>query len=86
MPAGLTVSGSPIGGAGGTINVTTSLSGVVHAGAGAFTAGLVVNADINDVNWNKVSGTPTTVTGYGITNAVRNDITYADPTWITTLA
>ncbi len=32
----------------------------------------ITNAKINDVNFSKITGTPTTVSGYGITNAVTN--------------
>lgn len=86
MPTGFAVSGSPVTGTGGHITVTTPLSGVVHAGGGNFTASQIVDADVNNVNWSKITSTPTTVTGYGITNAARTDITYFDPSWISSLA
>lgn len=86
MPGGFTVTNSPQTGTGGTINVTSSLSGVVHANAGVFTGSQIVDADVTNVSWSKIISTPTTVTGYGISNAVRTDVTYANPSWITTLA
>ncbi|MEJ5245429.1 MAG: hypothetical protein WHV28_06950, partial [Bacteroidota bacterium] len=36
-------------------------------------------------DWADVNNTPTTVQGYGITNAVRTDLTYNDPSWLTGL-
>lgn len=35
----------------------------------------VTNAKINDVAWSKVTGTPTTLSGYGITDALSNSTT-----------
>jgi hypothetical protein len=47
----------------------------------------VTNAKINDVVWSKITGTPTTILGYGITDPiVLTSSSYADPAWITSLA
>jgi hypothetical protein len=46
---------------------------IVVSGSGAtwtIDTNAVTNAKINDVAWSKVTGTPTTLAGYGITNAV----------------
>jgi hypothetical protein len=37
--------------------------------------GTITNADINDVNWNKITGKPTTISGYGISDATPNNRT-----------
>jgi len=48
-----------------------SVAGVVHnTSAGVLTTGQVVAAEIASVNWSVVLGTPTTLSGYGITDAV----------------
>jgi hypothetical protein len=36
--------------------------------------------------WSKITGTPTTIAGYGITDAVSTSGSYANPSWITSLA
>lgn len=85
MPTGFSVSPSTLS-ASGTFTVTTPLSnGVTHIVGGAFTSSPVVNGDITSIDWTKITNTPTTVTGYGITNAVRTDQTYVNPTWLTSL-
>lgn len=64
----------------------------VAAGAGiAYSklnlAGSVVNADIVSLAWSKLTGTPTTLAGYGIADpVVLTSGSYADPAWITSLA
>ncbi len=45
-------------------NVTISNSGVTTISNGA-----IVNSMVTDVAWSKITGTPTTLAGYGITNA-----------------
>lgn len=46
-------------------------AGVVHASsAGVFSSSLVVDADVHDVAWGKLTGAPTTLAGFGITDAV----------------
>ena len=47
----------------------------------------VANAQITDVAWSKVTGTPTSISGYGITDSlVYTTSTYSNPSWITALA
>jgi hypothetical protein len=47
----------------------------------------VGNAQITDVAWSKVTGTPTSISGYGITDSlVYTTSTYSNPSWITALA
>lgn len=71
-----------------TGNQTITLSGdVTGSGTTAITATIanlaVTNAKINDVAWSKVSGTPTTLSGYGITNAVDGTGTANElPYWV----
>ena len=36
--------------------------------------------------WGKITGTPTTLSGYGITDGVSTGSTYANPSWLTSLA
>jgi hypothetical protein len=52
-----------------TITLTGDVTGI---GTGTFAATIgankVVNSMINDVAWSKITGTPTTISGYGITN------------------
>jgi hypothetical protein len=86
MPVGFTVINTPLTGTGGTIHVTTSMSGVVVVSGGVFTGAQIVDSNVANVSWSKIMSTPTTVTGYGITNAVRTDQTYSNPTFISSLA
>lgn len=53
-----------------------------------FTYNDVGNAlSINAIAWSKITGTPTTLAGYGITDPiVLTSGSYADPAWITSLA
>ncbi|OFZ28810.1 MAG: hypothetical protein A2622_06930, partial [Bdellovibrionales bacterium RIFCSPHIGHO2_01_FULL_40_29] len=56
-------------------DATISNAGALTIGAGAITTGkldnlAVTNAKINDVAWGKVTATPTTIAGYGITDAI----------------
>lgn len=48
----------------------TSITTLGTVISGTWNASPIVNAFINDVAWSKISGTPTTLSGYGITNAV----------------
>lgn len=54
----------------------SALTGDVTASAGSNSTTIanlaVTNAKINDVAWSKVTGTPTTLAGYGITNGALN--------------
>lgn len=45
------------------------------SGVSALTYGFIVNANVSDVAWSKITGTPTTIAGYGITNATLNTLT-----------
>jgi len=58
---------------GGNIR-TSAITGDVSISAGGSTATIgnlaVTNAKINDVAWSKVTSTPTTLSGYGITDAI----------------
>jgi len=62
--------------------------GRTNLGLGSLaTLSSVANAQITDVAWSKVTGTPTTIAGYGITDSlVYTTSTYSNPAWITTLA
>lgn len=44
-------------------------------GTTALATNSVTNAKINDVAWSKITGTPTTLSGYGITDALSNSTT-----------
>jgi hypothetical protein len=62
---------------GNASNIATgvALSGdatITNAGVMTITNNAITNAKINDVNWSKVTGTPTTIAGYAITNAITN--------------
>lgn len=72
-----TISGTHTGSSSGTNtgDQTITLTGdVTGTGTGSFAtsiaAGAVGNAEISDVAWSKVSSTPTTLSGYGITDAL----------------
>ena len=41
---------------------------------------------ITSLNWNKIASTPTTLSGYGITDGVSTSGSYSNPSWITDLA
>jgi len=41
---------------------------------------------ITSLTWSKISGTPTTLSGYNITDGVSTSGSYANPSWITSLA
>ena len=94
--AGLSQTAQPVqkGGAAGTNNLTgdfnigpgrtvTVASGgtLVVASGGTFTPGT------GSINWSAITGTPTTLSGYGITDpVVLTSGSYANPSWITSLA
>jgi hypothetical protein len=40
------------------------------SGVSALTYGFIVNANVSDVAWSKITGTPTTLAGYGISDGV----------------
>jgi hypothetical protein len=63
-------------------------NGRINLGLGSLaTLSSVGNAQITDVAWSKVTGTPTSISGYGITDSlVYTTSTYSNPSWITALA
>lgn len=67
-----------------TINTTTHTA-VVHDGvlAGGYPLALAVHTHV----WGDITGTPTTLSGYGITDSiVLTSGSYANPIWITSFA
>lgn len=63
-----------------TGDVTSSGDGATVISNNAVTGakildGTITNADINDVAWGKITGKPTTISGYGITDATPNNRT-----------
>jgi len=46
----------------------------------------VDGSQLTNLAWGNISGKPTTLGGYGITDAVNTGGSYADPSWITSLA
>lgn len=58
--------------AGGGLTVSAfTTPGILHNNAiGVFSSSLIVDADVTSVAWTKVTSTPTTLGGYGITDAV----------------
>jgi hypothetical protein len=73
-------------------NLTGNVTGDVSGNAGTVTNGVYTNGSysnpswITSLGWNKISSTPTTISGYGITDGVSTGGSYADPSWITSLA
>jgi hypothetical protein len=74
----------------GTQGLTSTQQGYgrTNLGLGSLaTLSSVGNAQITDVAWSKVTGTPTSISGYGITDSlVYTTSTYSNPSWITALA
>lgn len=70
------------------LSPTDQTNGRTNLGLGSLAVlSSVANAQITDVAWSKVTGTPTTIAGYGITDSlVYTTSTYANPAWITSLA
>jgi len=64
---------------------TVDVSGTLQAGSVPSTR-ITGNITANSAPWSGVTGTPTTLAGYGITNGVSAIGSYADPSWITSLA
>lgn len=62
-------------------NLTIASGGTLTAASGSvltFASGIL--------NWSSLTGTPTTIAGYGITDAVSTSGSYSDPSWITSLS
>lgn len=82
------------GGAAGPNNITGDLNigtgrtlTVASGGTLTIAHGATVNFDTGIIPWSAISGTPTTIAGYGITDPiVYTSGSYADPAWITSLA
>jgi len=54
---------------------------------GVYTTGTYSNPSwITALGWSKITGTPTTISGYGITDGVSTGGSYSNPSWITSLA
>ena len=70
------------------LNGTQQSNGRTNLGLGSLaTLSSVANAQITDVAWSKITGTPTSISGYGITDSlVYTTSTYSNPSWITALA
>lgn len=71
----------------GDFNISTGRTVTVASG-GTFTAapGSSVNFGSGTINWSALTGTPTTLAGYGITDPiVLTSNTYSNPAWITLL-
>jgi hypothetical protein len=86
---GLTV----VGRAGATSGVFAEIVGSadtvlrVNTAGTALAFGTIPSAAISDLAWSKITSTPTTIAGYGITDPiVYTSGSYANPAWITSLA
>ena len=92
LPSLFSVTGSPITGSGTlTATLATQLQNRVFASpdgsTGIPTFRSLVAADIPNLPWSILTGTPTTLAGYGITDPIVLETgSYANPTWITSLA
>lgn len=90
ISANQTISFSPTGDVTGSTTGTTTLAPALTIGALKVTnsmianstidlttkiTGLLPNANINSVAWGKITSTPTTLSGYGITDAASNSLT-----------
>ena len=77
---------------GGTKTFSSTISGSINGNAGTVTNGVVTTGSysnpswITSLAWSKVSSTPTTLGGYGITDAANTASSYSNPSWITSLA
>lgn len=85
------VSGKPttLSGYGITDGVTmAALSSTLssYATTAALTSGLAGKLDTGSFTWSGLGGKPTTVSGFGISDAVSTSGSYANPSWITSLA
>jgi hypothetical protein len=63
-----------------TGNAATATNGVVTTGSYSNPTWLT------SLGWAKITGTPTTLSGYGITDGVSTSGTYSNPSWLTALA
>jgi hypothetical protein len=87
----LTLEGNVSGNLTGNVtgNVTGNLTGNADTVTnGVYTTGTYSNPSwITGLAWSKISSTPTTISGYGITDPiVLTSGTYSNPSWITALA
>ena len=74
-------------------NLTGNVTGDVSGNAGTVTNGVYTTGSytnptwISSLAWSKITSTPTTISGYGITDPiVLTSGSYADPAWITSLS
>lgn len=81
------------GGAAGTNNITADLNIgtgrtlLIASGATLTVAsGATFTFPTGSIPWTAITSTPTTLSGYGITDGVSTGGSYADPSWITSLA
>jgi hypothetical protein len=74
----------------GTQGLTSTQQGYgrTNLGLGSLaTLSSIGNSYITDLAWSKLTGTPTSISGYGITDSlVYTTSTYSNPSWITALA
>jgi hypothetical protein len=73
-------------------NSGTTFAHSITGNAGTVTNGVVTTGSyanpswITSLAWSKITSTPTTIGGYGITDAANTSLTYSNPAWITSLA
>jgi hypothetical protein len=76
----------------GTKTFSSTITGSISGNAGTVTNGVYTTSSysnpswITSLAWSKVSSTPTTLGGYGITDAANTASSYSNPSWITSLA
>ena len=69
MPGGFTVTPSTLNSP-GIFTVSTAMNGVIHASGGAFAGGQIIDADVHDINFGKLTNVPTTKIGFGLTDVM----------------
>lgn len=73
VPQGFVVSPASLS-ANGTFTITDTMStGIVHSGSGILSSSQIVNADVHDVTWSKITGAPAfiTLTGLSATSPIQ---------------